>query len=572
MIPILPVLAVLLASQTSWDSSVLHRAMSDELTRSMDSLALAATEQPYYLEYRVRDWHSFVVRAEFGAVVDDQEDRGRRLWVDLRVGTPEFDNTNFLGRTGVVGAPSVNLSLDDDYGALRNALWLATDGTYKEALEHLAQKEAYAENRTVEDYPGDLSPAEPASVLLEEARIQGDRQAWRDLVVDLSAVFRRYPQIQESGVSLAARATNQHFLNSEGSRHVRGGSGVVLTAVAYGQCNDGMKVGDRVVLWWEFDQEPLPEVLRDQIERLARRVSDLSQAPRAEDYVGPILFTGPGAGEFWAQVMLANLSSPRTPLGLASLGTTGNEAALARKLRRRILPEGIDVFDDPTLESFRGSSLLGGYAVDDDGVLPRRVDLVSEGRLSDLLMSRIPTKDIATTNGHGRGSGRWVDAQPSNTVIVAQDAVPNEDLLRKLRQLCAASELPYGYVVEEASSTWWADAGPSAWYRVSWPYRGSGAAALLGDPIVTYRIWFEEDRWELVRGLEFTDVTVRTLKDVVSTGDSPHVHHYLTGPRGGPPDLPATVVAPPVLLEEAELRRKELEEATLPYLPHPSFQ
>jgi hypothetical protein len=31
-------------------------------------------------------------------------------------------------------------------------------------------------------------------------------------------------------------------------------------------------------------------------------------------------------------------------------------------------------------------------------------------------------------------------------------------------------------------------------------------------------------------------------------------------------------VAPPVLLEEAELRRKELEEATIPYLPHPSFQ
>jgi TldD protein len=572
MTALLPVLAVLVVSGTSWDASVLHRAMSDELTRSMDSLALAGTEQPYYLEYRVRDWHSVVVRAEFGAVVDDQEDRGRRLWVDLRVGTPEFDNTNFLGRTGVVGAPSVNLSLDDDYGAFRNALWLATDRAYKDALEHLAQKEAYAENRTIEDYPGDLSPAESTSVLLEESRIQGDRQAWRNLAVQLSAVFTQYPEIQESGVSLAARATNQHFLSSEGSRHVRGGSGVVLTAVAYTQCSDGMKVGDRVVSWWEFDAEPSPEVLLEQIEQLARRVSALSRAPRGEDYVGPILFTGPGAGEFWAQVMLANLSSPRTPLGLASLGSTGNEAVLARKLRRRILPEAIDVFDDPTLGSFQGSDLMGSYSVDDDGVLPRRVDLVTGGRLNDLLMSRIPTKDLAASNGHGRGSGRWVDAQPSNTVVIARDAVPDDELLKRMSHLCAASQLPYGYVVEEASSTWWADAGPSAWYRMSWPYRGSGAAALLGDPIIAYRVWFEEGRRELVRGLEFSDITVRSLKDVVSAGDSPFVHHYLTGPRGELPDLPATVIAPPVLLEEAELRRKELEEATLPYLPHPSFQ
>jgi TldD protein len=572
MIPLLSALAILAAPGAPWDASVLHRAMSDELTRNMDSLALAGTEQPYYLEYRVRDWHSVVVRAEFGAVVNDQEDRGRRVWVDLRVGTPEFDNTDFMGRTGVVGAPSVNLCLDDDYGALRNALWLATDGAYKKALEDLAQKEAYAENRTIEDYPGDLSPAEPSLVLLEESQIQGDPEAWRDLAIELSAVFKRYPRIQESGVSLAARATNQHFLNSEGSRHVRSGSGVVLTAVAYGQCSDGMKVGDRVVSWWEFGEEPSSEVLLDQIEQLAQRVSELTQAPRGEDYVGPVVFTGPGAGEFWAQVMLANLSSPRTPLGLASLGAAGNEAALVRKLHRRILPQGIDAYDDPTLESFRGHDLLGSYSVDDDGVLPQRVDLVKGGRLSDLLMSRIPTKDLHASNGHGRGSGRWVDAQPSNTVIIDRDAVTNDSLLQELSRLGAASELPYGYVVEEASAKWWVDAGPSGWYMASWPYHSLGAGTLLGDPVTAYRVWFEEGRKELVRGLEFSDVTVRSLKDIVSAGSSPVVHDYLTGPRGGLPDEPATVVAPPVLLEEAELRRKELEEATIPYLPHPSFQ
>ncbi len=571
MTTLLPLVATFLLA-ANWNQTVLHRAMSDELARNMDSLALAAAERPYYLEYRVREWDRVVVRGEFGALVENREDGGRLVWVDLRVGSPEFDNTNYLAPGGTVGALSVRLPLDDDYGALRDALWLATDLAYKRALEDLARKRAYAENRTVEDYPGDLSPAEATHVLQEEAEVLGDRQHWQELVVELSEIFTQHPQVQESGASLAAQATNQHFLNSEGSRHVRGSSGVVLTAVAYGQCSDGMKVGDRVVALWDFDEEPPLAELRGRMEKLAHRVSDLSGATRGENYVGPILFTGPAGGEFWVQTLLENLSSPRTPLGSASLGSNVNEAVLVRRLHRRILPQGFDVADDPTLSSFGAQNLLGTYSVDDDGVKPHRVHLVEAGRLVDLPMSRIPTKEITGSNGHGRGSGRWVDGQPSNTIVSDTNGVPREALLDQLEELCTASQLSYGYVVEVVSPSWWADAGPSAWYRSSWPYRGPAPTSMLGDPIVAYRVWFEDGRWELVRGLEFTDVTIRSLKDIVASGESPHVHHYLTGPRGGLPDLPATIVAPPVLLEEAELKRKELEETTLPYLPHPSFE
>jgi hypothetical protein len=537
----------------------------------MDSLALAKAERPYYLEYRVREGETIVVRAELGALVEDRAHKRRRVWVDLRVGGPDFDNTNFLTRGGVAGALGINLPLEDDYGALRDALWLATDRAYKASLENLAQKKAYVENRTVEDYPGDLCTAETTHVMLEEASFQADRAGWRDIVRELSAAFARYPRIRESGVSLAVRATNQHFLNSEGSRHARGSSGVVLTAVAYAQCDDGMKVGDRTVAWWSLDEQPARDELLREVEALAERVSSLSRAPRGDDYVGPVVFSRAGAGEFWAQTLLANLSTPRTPLGQASLRGSGTEAVLVRKLRRRILPEGIDVVDDPTLSSFGGQPLLGAYPVDDDGVLPSAVHLVRSGRLTDLLMSRIPTKELRETNGHGRGSGRLVDAQPSNTLITDRQAVAYEALLAELEDLCAASDLPYGLVVERLSPNWWADTGPAAWYRQSWPYQAP-LRRLLGDPIVVYRVWFDEGRLELVRGLEFSDVTVRALKDILLTGDSPEVLHYLTGPRGAPPDLPASVVAPPVLLEEMELRRKELEETTLPHLPHPLFE
>ncbi len=563
--------AAILASVTSWDEAILHRAMSDELSRSMDSLALPNARRPYYLEYRVRESHVVVLRAEFGALVEDRQEKARRGWVDVRVGTPQFDNTNFLARTGLVGAEGIGLPLEDDYGALRDALWLVTDRAYKLALEQMAQKEAYVENRTVEDYPGDLSPVEATTYLGEHVSLDQDWSRWREVVKDLAAVFKRFPSIQESGVSLLARTTNQHFINSENSHHVKGSGGFLLTAVAHSQCADGMKVADRLTIWWAIGQEPSRDHLFAETEELAERVAALSEAPRGEDYVGPAIITGQGAGEFWAQVMLANLASPRTPLGQASFKGVRREPPLVRKLRRRILPIGIDAYDDPSLDSYEGSRLVGGYPVDDDGVTPSLVHLVEDGRLVGLLMSRIPIQELRVTNGHGRGTGEWVDGQPSNTVIADRDAVPVREMLGKLAELCRAIGLPYGLIVERISPGWWADTGPSGWFGEAWPYEGPGLE-LLGDPIVAYRVWIDEGRWELVRGLEFADVTVRALKDVLVTGDSCYVHHYLTGPRGSPPRLPASVVAPPILLEEAELRRKDLEEATLPYLAHPSFQ
>ena len=72
---ILPCLyaAMVLVSQGAWEESVLHRAMAAELDRSMDSLALEAARRPYYLEYRVRESHAVIVRAEFGALVEDRD-------------------------------------------------------------------------------------------------------------------------------------------------------------------------------------------------------------------------------------------------------------------------------------------------------------------------------------------------------------------------------------------------------------------------------------------------------------------------------------------------------------------
>lgn len=53
-----------------------------------------------------------------------------------------------------------------------------------------------------------------------------------------------------------------------------------------------------------------------------------------------------------------------------------------------VLPEGMHVYDDPTLRKYAGEDLNGFYKYDDQGVKAERVDVVMNGKLNDFLMTR----------------------------------------------------------------------------------------------------------------------------------------------------------------------------------------
>src|SRR5262249_41410575 len=97
-----------------------------------------------------------------------------------------------------------------------------------------------------------------------------------------------------------------------------------------------------------------------------------------------------------------------------------------------------------TVDSIR---LFGTYAVDDDGVPAAPVTLVEDGLLKAFYMSRIPTKEIAASNGHGRRSvGSRVTGQPANLLVTAANGTA--DLKEKLKTLAKEEGLQYGLLVE----------------------------------------------------------------------------------------------------------------------------
>jgi len=549
----------------------LMKAMEDELKRSAKKLKMEKLEKPYYLEYTVKDVKGVHIQASFGAVTRPDENRDRHLFVDLRVGDYQFDNTNYVGSGyGFSFGESRGLVRDDDYDALRHQLWLATDNAYKDALEAISQKRAYVKTRRFEEMPSDMSRVKSYSDIQKRTELDVNRELWDARVARISGLFKKYPAIRESNVNFSAVASNQYFLNSEGSRHLRPAILYALEVTATAQAEDGMELSD-FVTFYSRSEEGLPPVseIERSVKAMASSLEKKTKAQTVDDYVGPILFVGQASGEFFEQLLGKNVSNPRKPLmenEMLQAMVPGGK--LAGKLGRKVLSEFIDVSDDPGLKKWEEKELIGRYPVDDDGVPAERVQIVDDGKLTGFLMSRIPTKKVQESNGHGRAEEGYVVGRMSNMIVEPERAKSADDLFEAFISLCNDFDLDHGMIVEKMSVSKFAKMRR----RMSFMFRqGREPQTLLSDPVTVYRVDVKTGKKELVRGCQFSSVTLRMMKDIVGTGDDQNVHSFLgtLSPFGS--GIPMSVVSPSILIEEVEMKKVSGEMPEPPILPNPYF-
>ena len=571
---------------------VLMRAMQDELARSTGTLRLEELERPYFIEYAVVDTESTVLEATFGASVRENQSHMRSLRVDVRVGSRELDNSEFLGMRSMFSMSSLPRSLvrEDDYDALRHDLWLATDGAYKEALEQLAQKRAFIQNR-VQDEPVPDFSVEGAAVLVEPvAEFVFDEEAWRETVRRLSEVFREHPAIDESSVTLRVETSNKYLVNSDGSMVRQPASLAVLYARAATRAPDGMRL-KHFVPFYERAVEDLPAEaeLEAAVRSMASELTALAAAPVLDDYIGPVLVSGQAASELFAQVLGAQLSGHRPPLlEDERMGAMMRSSNLANRLNRRVLPASFDVVDDPTREAFAGEPLIGSYAVDDQGVQAQPVTLVEGGVLRALLMSRRPRTEIPQSNGHGRaGAFGSPTAQVGNLFVRAEGGLSAEELKQELIALAEDAGLDHGLLIRMVDDPGISGTDPLSMSSILLMAQGGSSQTQLTRPILAYKVYVEDGREELVRGLGFRDVSVRSLRDIVASGEDQYVNNrfsrssgggllgtfsaVISPALGGPGGIPAAVVAPSVLFEELEIERTGGAQQTPALLEHPYF-
>lgn len=136
--------------------------------------------------------------------------------------------------------------------------------------------------------------------------------------------------------------------------------------------------------------------------------------------------------------------APRAARSLAGhLSAMVNGAAIARKtgllrdlMGKRIMPEGIDVTDNPL--RCRGAA---SYPFDDEGVEPVPLAIVEDGILREWLLSSSSAAELGLqTNGRGRRSGNSVVPTVGNFAVEAGETAP-EDFIGGLQNGFYVTEL-----------------------------------------------------------------------------------------------------------------------------------
>ncbi len=522
------------------DDAAVRRALEDEMARSLKELKLGSEAPPYYLRFAVVDSDRAWASARLGAMVDADRQPSRSLHIELRVGSPDDDNTNFVGSSP---GGSASVTREDDYAVLRRDLWQLTDREYKDALQTFARKRASKAVQAAEkdkDRVPDFAKAPAVQLISNKAVVpsDADRAKVRDLTLKLSSVFREYPKVDNGRVIAGLDVTRRRILTSEKTWTDERRSQVRVDVYAETVADDGQHLNAGLA-FTSADVAGLPplEKMEAEVRALAKNLAEQRAAPQVEAGSASVLFEGAAAAQL-ARMMLAwSLTGQPIPRSPGERMAVDGSMSFADKLGLVVAPKWFSVVDDPTATGPGKRLLAGGYETDDEGVTGERVTLVDQGVVKTLLMSRAPRKEITKSNGHGRGTGS-IRAASSNLFVNVTGGLSRAELLAAARR----SAGPKGtvYVVRQL---------------------GEGSGLGRGQTLqarVAFRV--KDGKEEAVRGLSLEGFAPKKLKkDLVAAGKEPYVLE----------DHSQATVSPSLLFEDVDVGRPNEKNRTPPLYPSP---
>jgi TldD protein len=565
-------------------------ALSAELRRAERSLKIPGAPAPYFIAFKVTEVEVEDVAASLGATTAEHRRHFAILDSFVRVGDYEFDNTNFVipQQRHLDGSATMRLPVEASPQLARHAAWLATDDAYKQALEQMSAKvdalrtgaaggrdgvPSYSRVEPVVSADPVLVPAlEPMAHLADRAR-------------RASLAFAGKTHIRDSRVAFTSFIERRWYLNNEGTlaHDTRRVTGVILVATAQAEDGQHLALYDARYGFTE-DDLPSDDELASWARDLSAKLDAMQTAPVVDNYTGPVLFEGVGAAALVRETLAPKLGGSPLPIGLPPqdrrlLGG----GALADRIGLRVIAPMLSIVDDPTLERAEGRALIGAYRFDDEGVPAQRVQVVQQGQLESLLMSRLPSRHLGESNGHARlpAPGGTYHGSATNLLLSGERGEPRAALRRRLLREVREQGLDYGLVIRRLDDPHVTANAELSRLELFQLLQGRNPDAPSGA-LLAYRV-YPDGREELVRGVQLGPVPLRAWRDVIATSRERTVFNYLattddlnlvrlTGavpgfvPSGG---VESAVVTPDLLFRELDILRDTSLRREAPAVPHP---
>ena len=522
------------AADDPGDLPPLLALLGAEAQRAKDTLQIEGAPPPERVTIETWDRDAWEVAASFGVLVGTGGGRSRPSRVEVVVQDAGVSSLRFEGGAEL-DVPSADRNpsfvVDDVAVSVQRDLWLSADDAYRSALQRLQLKQTELAGRPNEEIPPDWTDAPPVVHADTTAPPAVDRDRLQALALVASEAARGIDGIRSARA--AAREEQGRYLlaNTEGTRLQQPDGFATLHVELEALRPDGVTVTDSLS-WLVGRAAVLPDdaTVTAAVREAATALVQRSKAPVVGWYEGPVVFEGEAAADLFRYLLAPELRG--TPPAVTAGTSVVAQQRGAARVGRRVLPAGWSVVDMP------GALRVGHRTYDREGVASRSVQLVEDGHVADLLMTRVPRGDRSGSTGHGRGGLRG----PAEARFTAWTVAPKRGLSTKAfdRKVVAARKAARteGVLVVRRFARGW-DGMLPAILDASW---------LLPDGTMFPAV-----------ALEIDDVDRRTLRQVVAASATLATRPYLGATRanGMAPStrgVPMSITAPErVLVEDLDV-------------------
>ncbi|HEX2933759.1 MAG TPA: TldD/PmbA family protein [Bacteroidales bacterium] len=498
---------------------------------------------PYFIDFRLNELKTTVIQYSSGNLVRYEIDNHNRvLSIGLRIGNYKEDNTS--SQTDMEGGDQAlqnitcQLPLDNDSVAIAQIVRSDVDLAYKNALQ---QYKALQTNKNAESKK-EKAPAfsmeevshyyeAPTKMNMGQKELDG----WKKTLKDIASLIEQDTNIVISEVILGISNERIYYINNEGSSIVQNRPQYQIQFFAGIRTTDD-NIAPLFKSYVVNDLQAFPsyETMIADTREMMNHLNALRNAPIAEPYAGPSIFSNEAAGVIFHEIFGHRIEGQR-------LRNEYDGQTFLDKQGKKVLDSGLTILFDPTLKEFEGKPLFGSYKYDDQGVKSQPVTIVNKGILVDFLMSRTPIKNHEKSNGHGRAqAGMAPFSRQSNLIVKFSSGETDANLRKMLIKESKKQGKAYGYFIKEV-------------------YGGFTNTMVFSPqvfnilPTLVYRVYADGRPDELVRGVNFIGTPLTVFSEIIANGNQYGIFNGFCGAESG--SVPVSTVCPQLLIKKIETQK-----------------
>ncbi len=511
--------------------------------------------KPYYCSLLLRDVNWFNTWASSGSTYRKRSDHTRNVNCDIRVGSYKYDQTTegclYDNDDDVESYTHVKVPIDDkDYEGLRIAIWRLSEAKFREALTDYSNKEAAR-----------LSTVNPHAKLASFTKLKSiksikyanpekmDEEKWVKFCKQASKWLSDLTKVSGNYVEFDGTQETKIFVNSENRVIVQHKQVFSIAASIRRLTSKGSQIEQELVIN-AASQKDLPTLAAFKKMALEKykRLNSLTKAKKIHSFSGPVLLYPMPAGLLFHEAIGHRLEGSR-------LLSSGEGKTFAGQIGKQVISAPVNIYDDPTLKTYKGEKLIGSYDFDDEGTKATKAELVKEGKLVGFLNSRaeIPSKNNVL-NGHARNRNfQRAISRMGVTVVEGLYTSTMNELKQRLVEEIIAQGKPFGMIVYETSN---GETDTTAY----------DFQAFSGE--ISYAtLIFPNGKEVPIRGVDFVGTPLQALNNIIAVGDDMMLDNHYCGAESG--FIHVSTICPAILLSDLELQAKEEELVTQYILPRP---